>query len=98
MVALGLTLLLVMLRLEAQRFGAAEYDEAVRGQRPSVLRRLAWHILGAGGVLRLLLAHPTARTPLFLQMGDRWGIVLALALGGLGIAQAIAVAWSHYHR
>ena len=51
LVGLGLTLLLVMLRVEAQRFGAAEYDEPVRGRRPSVIRRLAWYILGVGGVL-----------------------------------------------
>ena len=37
LVGLGLTLLLVMLRLEAERFGAAEYDEiGVRGRRPSL--------------------------------------------------------------
>jgi hypothetical protein len=98
MVGLGLTLLLVMLRLEAQRFGAAEYDEPVRGRYPSILRRLAWYILGVGGVLALLFAHPTAEQSLFLQIGDRWGVLLALALGGLGVAQAIAVAWYHYHR
>jgi hypothetical protein len=98
LMALGLTLLLVMLRLEAERFGAAEYDEPVRGQRPSILRRLAWYILGVGGVLALLFAHPTPETSLFLQIGDRWGVLLALALGAIGVAQAIAVAWYHYHR
>jgi len=41
LVGLGLTLLLVMLRLEAEHFGTAEYDEPVRGRRPSILRRLA---------------------------------------------------------
>jgi len=98
LMALGLTLLLVMLRLEAERFGAAEYDEPVRGRYPSILRRLAWYILGVGGVLALLFAHPTAESSLFLQIGDKWGVLLALALGALGVAQAIAVAWYHYHR
>jgi hypothetical protein len=98
LMALGLTLLLVMLRLEAQRFGAAEYDEPVRGQRPSVLRRLAWYIIGVFGVLALLEAHPTAEQSLFLQIGDKWGVLLALALGGLGVAQAVGVAWYHYRR
>ena len=98
LMGLGLTLLLVMLRLEAQRFGAAEYDEPVRGQRQSVLRRLAWYILGVGGILLLLEAHPTAEQSLFLQIGDKWGVLLALALGGIGVAQAIAVAWYHYRR
>ena len=49
LVGLGLTLLLVMLRLEAQRFGAAEYDEPVDGHAPSIRRRLAWYVLGVGG-------------------------------------------------
>src|SRR6476659_8431111 len=73
LVGLGLTLLLVMLRLEAERFGTAEYDEPVRGRRPSILRRLAWYILGVGGVIALLF-------------------------GGLGIGQAVGLAYLHYHR
>lgn len=98
LVGLGLTLLLVMLRVEAQRFGAAEYDEPVRGHRPSVLRRLAWYILGVGGVLALLFAHPTPETSLHLQVGDRSGLLIALLLGGLGVGQAVGMAWYHYRR
>lgn len=98
LMGLGLTLLLVMLRVEAQRFGAAEYDEPVRGHQPSVLRRLAWYILGVGGVLALLFAHPTAEISLNLRVGDRGGILLAFLLGGLGAGQAIAVALYHYRR
>ena len=98
LVGLGLTMLLVMLRIEAQRFGAAEYDEPVRGRRPSVLRRLAWYILGVAGVLGLLTVHPTPETDLFLQVGDRSGILLAFVLGGIGVGQAIALAWLHYRR
>jgi membrane protease YdiL (CAAX protease family) len=98
LIGLGLTLLLVMLRLEAERFGAAEYDEPVRGRRPPVLRRLAWYLLGVGGVLALLLVHPTAETSLFLQGGDRAGILLALVIGGLGVGQAVAMALLHYRR
>lgn len=98
LVGLALTLLLVMARIEARRFGAAEYDEPVRGYRPSVLRRLGWYILGVGGVLALLFAHPTPEVSLHLQVGDPSGIVIALALGGLGVAQAIALAWYRYRR
>lgn len=98
LVGLGLTLLLVMLRVEAQRFGAAEYDEPVRGHRPPVLRRLAWYILGVGGVLALLFAHPTPEVSLHLQVGDRGGLVLAFLLGGIGVAQAVGIAWYHYRR
>ena len=98
LVGLALTLLLVMLRLEAQRFGAAEYDEPVRGHRQSVLRRLAWYILGVGGVLALLLAHPSPEVSLHLQVGDRSGILIAFVLGGIGVGQAVGIAWYHYRR
>jgi len=98
LVGLGLALLLVMLRVEAQRFGAAEYDEPVRGRGPSILRRVAWYILGVGGVAVLLLVHPRAETDLFLQVGDRSGILIAIAFGGIGVAQAVALAWLHYRR
>ena len=98
LIGLGLTLLLVMLRLEAERFHAAEYDEPVRGRKPSLLRRLAWYVLGVAGVLALLLVHPSAERDLYLQVGDRGGILLAFVLGGLGVGQAVALALLHYRR
>ncbi len=98
LVGLGLTLLLVMLRVESERFGVAEYDEPFRGRRPSVLRRLAWYIAGVAGVVALLFIHPAPEHDLFLQVGDRSGIIIALIIGGLGIAQAVALAYLHYHR
>jgi hypothetical protein len=87
-----------MLRLEAERFHAAEYDEPVRGRRPSLVRRFAWYVLGVAGVVALLLVHPAAEQDLFLQAGDRSGILLALVLGGLGVGQAVALALLHYRR
>jgi CAAX prenyl protease-like protein len=98
LVGLGMTMLLVMLRLESERFGVAEYDEPVRGRRVSILRRLAWYIVGVAGVVGLLFVHPSAEHDLFLQVGDRSGIVIALIIGGLGIAQAVGLAYLHYHR
>lgn len=98
LVGFGLTLLLVLLRVEAQHFGAAEFDEPVRGRRPSALRRLAWYLLGVGGVLALLLAHPSPEFSLHLTGGDRSGILLAVLFGGLGVGQAIGIAWLHYRR
>jgi hypothetical protein len=98
LVGLGLTGLLVMLRLEAEQFGAAEYDEPVRGRRGSILRRLAWYVLGVAGVLALLVVHPTAERDLFLQVGDRSGILLAVIIGGVGVGQAIVLAFIHYRR
>ena len=98
LVGLGLTLLLVMLRVEAERFGAAEYDEPVRGRLPSIVRRLAWYLLGIGGVLALLFVHPSPEFDLHLTVGDRSGILLALVIAGIGVGQAIALAYLHYRR
>ena len=45
--AVGLTGLLVILRFDAERFNAAEYDDIDRwGHKPSLLRRIAWYVLG----------------------------------------------------
>jgi hypothetical protein len=98
LVGLGLTLLLVMLRVEAERFGAAEYDEPVRGRSPSLLRRLAWYLLGVGGILALLFVHPSAGFSLHLTVGERSGLLLAFVLAGIGVGQAVALAWLHYRR
>ena len=98
LICLGFTLLLVMLRLDAQRFNAAEYDEPVKGFQPSLLRRLAWYTLGVGGVLLLVVLHPSAEFSLHLTVGDRAGILLAVVLAVIGVGQAVALAWLHYHR
>jgi membrane protease YdiL (CAAX protease family) len=96
-VALGLTLLLVLLRLEAERFGAAEYDEPAAGRMPSLMRRLAWYALGIGGVFAILYIHPSPDGGLFLGFGDRArAIGLGVVLGLAGAGQAVAIAWSHY--
>jgi len=98
--AIGLAGLLAMLRLEAERFGTAEYYEATRdGERPRAKRRLAWYGLGFGIAVLLLYVHPSPQTELFLGSGDRLGAVFGgLAYGALGIGQAVAFATFRYHR
>jgi len=98
LISLAVTGLLVMLRLEAERFGTAEYDEPVRGFRPSVLRRLAWYLLGIAGIALLLVVHPDAQRDLFLFVGERSGILIGIALVVAGIGQAVILAWLHYRR
>jgi hypothetical protein len=96
--ALGFTGLLVMLRLEADRFGAAEYAETDRyGQRAPLRRRLAWYLLGLLLVVATWYAIPDPTTQLYLRLGDR-GAALAfgLAYGALGVAQAVTFAWIRY--
>jgi membrane protease YdiL (CAAX protease family) len=99
LIVVGLMLLLIMLRLDAERFGAAEYDEATRdGHLPSFRRRMAWYILGVGLVVLILLIHPRPREELFLGAGDRVkAIIGGLLFGVVGAAQAVAFARLRYH-
>ena len=98
LVGLGLTLLLVMLRVEANLFGAAEYDEPIDGRSRPLLRRLAWYAIGFVGVVALVVIHPNAGLDLRLTVGERFAILLGLALGLGGVALAIAVAYLRYRR
>lgn len=100
LIVVGLTLLLVLLRLDAERFGTAEYYESTRdGERPRVRRRLAWYGLGAGLVLAMAYISPAPQTHLHLGTGDRLGAVMGgLIFAGLGVAQALAFATLRYQR
>jgi membrane protease YdiL (CAAX protease family) len=100
LVIIGLALLMAMLRLEAERFGTAEYYEATRdGESPKVRRRMAWYGLGVGLALAILYIHPSPQQTLFLGSGDRLGAVLGGLLYGLaGVGFAVAFATFRYHR
>lgn len=94
-IALGLTLLLVLLRVESERFGAAEYDEPIGGRPPSLVRRLSWYAIGIGGVIAILWIHPSPGFELFLTAGDN-GILLGFALAAVGAGIAVGLAWWRY--
>jgi hypothetical protein len=101
LVALALTGMLILLRLDAERFGAAEYDEPQLGVSSfrGWTRRLAWYVLGIALIVAILFIHPAPSTDLRLAVGDRaGGIALGVFLGLLGVVQAIAMAWYHYRR
>lgn len=101
LVALALTGLLILLRLDAERFGAAEYDEPIEGQSRfrAWSRRLAWYALGIGVVIAILFVHPDPTVQLRLAVGDQaGGILLGIILGLAGVVQAIGLAWYHYRR
>jgi Type II CAAX prenyl endopeptidase Rce1-like len=100
LIVIGLTMLLVLLRLDAERFGTAEYFEATRdGERPRIRRRLAWYGLGTALVIAIFAIHPNPETELFLGTGDRLGAVFGgLIFAGIGVAQAIAFATVRYQR
>ncbi len=96
LVAFALTLLLVMLRLEAERFGAAEYDEPSVGRTPSLIRRLTWYGVGVGGVIAILFVHPAPARDLYLTGGGGGGVALGLVLAAAGAGIAVAIAWRRY--
>jgi CAAX prenyl protease-like protein len=99
LITVGLVLILITLRFDAERFGAAEYDEASRdGRAPALRRRLAWYVLGIGLIVIILMVHPDPQTTLFLAPGDRVLALLGgLAFGFVGAAQAVAFARTRYH-
>ncbi len=100
LISIGLAALLIMLRLDAERFGTAEYYEATRdGQRPRVRRRLGWYALGFAIAIAILYVHPSPQTDLFLGSGDRLAAVMGgVAYGLIGILVAVSFATYRYHR
>lgn len=97
LVAVGLVLLLIMLRLDAERFGAAEYDEVRDGYFPPLRRRLAWYAIGLGIVALIMVIHPDPAGRLFLQTGDRLqALILGFVFGAIGATQAVGFAWWRY--
>jgi len=72
LISIGLVMLLIMLRLDAEKFGTAEYYEATRdGERPKLRRRIAWYGMGFGLVVALLFIHPSPQHDLYLGSGHR---------------------------
>ncbi len=99
LVSLGLGLLLVILRFDAERFGAAEYDELVDGVRPPLRRRLAWYLVGIGLILAIMFIAPDPESDFHLTLGDRvQAIALGFAYGVVGTLQALAYAMVRYRR
>ena len=75
LITIGLTLLLIMLRLDAEKFATAEYYEATRdGERPRLRRRLGWYGLGFAIAIAILYIHPSPQVDLFLGSGNGWRV------------------------
>jgi hypothetical protein len=99
-VAAGLALLLVMLRFEAERFQAAEYDEVKDGRAPSFRRRVAWYGIGFALITAILFIHPAAREEFMLGAGEDRVKTIAFGFlyGAIGVSVAVGVALYRYHR
>ncbi len=96
-VAGGFFMLLVLLRFEAEQFGAAEYDEPKRHSRTGLWTRLSWYGLGLALVAAIYFVHPYPHDDLYLVGGHRQDVlVYGILLAVLGTAQAAAFAWYRY--
>lgn len=99
LIAAGLALLLVMLRLEAERFNAAEYDESVDGRPPSLRKRIAWYALGFGLIAAIFFIHPAPRREFLFGAGDRGlTIIYGFLYAAIGTSVAVGIAWYRYRR
>jgi hypothetical protein len=98
MMSVGIALFLVLLRFDAERFNAAEYDDVDQwGNPPSLRRRLGWYAIGLLGILAVLVLHPAPASDLFLGLGERLGVVLlGLTYGIAGTLIAVGVAYYRY--
>jgi membrane protease YdiL (CAAX protease family) len=96
LVSIGFFMMLLFLRLEASRFGAAEYDEpGMRRVDPAT--RLSWYAIGFALLAAIYFVHPAPHDVLFLLVGHTrevvfYGAILALP----GLLQAAAFAWLRY--
>jgi membrane protease YdiL (CAAX protease family) len=96
LVASGFFMLLLLLRLEAVRFGTAEYDEPGK-RRVGTLTRLAWYAIGMALLAAIYVVHPAPHDALSLVVGHRTDLVIYGAILALpGLAQAAAFAWLRY--
>jgi hypothetical protein len=99
LMALALGGLGVLHRLEAEKAGAAEYDEIHDGRMPPLRRRLYWYLIGLGIIAGVLIVDPYAATTLHLTLGERQQtIVLGILYAVVGAAQAVLFALWRYRR
>ncbi|MEA2623642.1 MAG: hypothetical protein QOH61_2552 [Chloroflexota bacterium] len=101
LIFIAFVFLLLLLRLDAHRFGTAEYDdESASGGWRGWLRRLTWYALGIGLVLVAYRLYGQPITQLHLDLGgDRQrSLLLGLGFGAAGTLVAFAFAWIRYRR
>jgi hypothetical protein len=94
----GFVALLVLLRFDARRFGAADWDDEDANDWRSWVRRLSWYGFAIALIVVIYLMHPLPLSVLRLQAGTSLleTIVVGLALGAIGAFMAVAYAWIRY--
>jgi hypothetical protein len=96
LIGCGFFAMLLVLRLEANRFGAAEYDEP-GAKRGGPWTRISWYLIGLALLAALYVVHPAPHDVLSLLAGHRTDVIFYGAIVALlGLAQAAAFARFHY--
>ncbi len=88
--------LLVLLRFDAARFGAADYDdEESPGGVRTWLGRVSWYFFGFLLIVAVYVLYPAPLTELHLQMGEPRAMVFLFGLGLalVGMVVAAGYAW-----
>jgi len=90
---IGFSGLMLLLRLDARRFGAAEWDTE-DGDRQAWLLRLTWYAAGLALGLLIFALHPSPVADLNLVLAPDRGeaLILGLAYGAVGTAVAFGLA------
>lgn len=96
-VAFGLLLALILLRLQSESFGAAEYDEPDNRYHRGFWTRLCWYAMGLALLVAIYAVHPQPHDVLFLVVGNHFDVFsFGLSLAAIGAAQAAIFAWFRY--
>jgi len=96
LILLAMVALLILLRFDARRFGAADFDdEQAPGGWRTWARKLTWYGLSILLILVVYFLYPQPMTILHLQMGEPRTVALAagLAIGIAGALLAVIYAW-----
>ncbi len=91
--------LLIVLRFDARRFGAAEYDdEEAPGGLRTWLRRLSFYAFGIVLILVVYLLHAQPLSVLHLQVGTprTTALFFGLVIAGLGSLYVFGYAWARF--
>jgi membrane protease YdiL (CAAX protease family) len=91
--ALGL---LIVLRVDARRFGAADFDDETNVDSVRAwTRRLTWYGLGIVLVFAAYFVFPQPESVLHLRLGDDrvFALMAGLTLAMLGVGAAVLYAW-----
>jgi membrane protease YdiL (CAAX protease family) len=95
--ALALLMALFLLRVQAETFAAAEYDEPNNRYHRGFWTRLCWYGLGLGLLLAIYDVHPQPHDVLYLVLGGKREVLIyGLPLAAGGAVLAALIAWLRY--